>query len=376
LCLAVGGVAVACGGEGRPLQNAATATASTAPSSSPSAPQVIVHGEANPGEIAVDASGLYWLTAGTPAKSFKDGTVRRADKDGGHVMSLSDGHSSPWSLTLDGDNVYFGSHGSSEDPRHLTGMKVSAVGKAKPGSGKTLSKAEQPTGLAVDPQKLYWLNSTGGNSTLESVALDGGAAGLVANVPSSATPTKLAADDKNLYINVKVSGDAKPASLSDAWAAKIHGITRVSKAGGAPEVLAEADGPIEAMVLRSGQLYYIEQDKGTPSSPTCKLKKLAATGGTPTVLASSIARPGRAITMTADDAFVYWPDAGGPNRDATGSVWRVPVGGGAASPVASNQPRPFSVALDDTTIYWVTETEDPNNKYLLSGDIVRVAKPR
>ena len=73
---------------------------------------------------------------------------------------------------------------------------------------------------------------------------------------------------------------------------------------------------------------------------TCDITVLASAQETPTLLA-------------LDDDAVYWSSQGSPPA-ATGSVNRVPRGGGEVTVIASNQAIALGVAVDATSIYWVT----------------------
>jgi hypothetical protein len=72
------------------------------------------------------------------------------------------------------------------------------------------------------------------------------------------------------------------------------------------------------------------------------LKTVALTGGTPTVLA-----PGTAVAIAVDATNVYW-------ADKAGSIYKVPIGGGAATVVASWQGIPAGLAIDATNVYWTS----------------------
>jgi len=48
---------------------------------------------------------------------------------------------------------------------------------------------------------------------------------------------------------------------------------------------------------------------------------------------------------------VYWTNSGG-----TGAVLKVPLEGGALTTVAANTGLAFSMAIDDTSLYWADGT--------------------
>lgn len=72
----------------------------------------------------------------------------------------------------------------------------------------------------------------------------------------------------------------------------------------------------------------------------------------PQVLATGQRQP---TSPAADEAHVYWSNAGSAARDyADGQIMKIPVGGGVPTVVADAQHFPVGVALDATHVYWVT----------------------
>jgi len=77
----------------------------------------------------------------------------------------------------------------------------------------------------------------------------------------------------------------------------------------------------------------------------------------PLVLASDQDRP---IGIVSDGSHVYWTNAG-DGSTATGSLMRVPVGGGPVEELANGLINPSEVDVDDTNVYWVAYgTSGPN----------------
>jgi len=70
--------------------------------------------------------------------------------------------------------------------------------------------------------------------------------------------------------------------------------------------------------------------------------------GSPVVLASMVA-PAKPTNLVVDASNVYW-------TDATGAVYRVPIGGGTVTTLGCNQAQPWGIAQDTNYVYWTDVT--------------------
>ena len=89
------------------------------------------------------------------------------------------------------------------------------------------------------------------------------------------------------------------------------------------------------------------------------MSKVALSGGTPTVLASSQARP---LRIVVDDSTVYW------TNNFAGSIARVPVAGGQVVTLASGENYARDLAVSSTDVYFTT------NDGAGSGGVLKIAK--
>jgi hypothetical protein len=60
-----------------------------------------------------------------------------------------------------------------------------------------------------------------------------------------------------------------------------------------------------------------------------------------------------------DDTFVYFTNFGSTADTADGSVMKVGRAGGAVTTLASDQDHPASLAVDPTSLYWISYGSGP-----------------
>lgn len=110
--------------------------------------------------------------------------------------------------------------------------------------------------------------------------------------------------------------------------------------GRRPRVLAHGGNGEKHLIQDEHHLYWTDTEDGT-------LTRLSKGGGVPVVLASGLARPG-AITVAG--GFLYWV-----NRQlGAGTVVRMPADGGAIETLAEEQSMPESIAVAGSTVVWTT----------------------
>jgi hypothetical protein len=59
------------------------------------------------------------------------------------------------------------------------------------------------------------------------------------------------------------------------------------------------------------------------------------------------------MVIAVDAANVYWTMNGATDPGA-GAVMQVPIGGGTATTLASGQAPPLAIAVDNTSVYWLS----------------------
>jgi len=139
------------------------------------------------------------------------------------------------------------------------------------------------------------------------------------------TPSNIAHDDKYVYWTNAVQNGA---------------IMRVSKAGGAPEIVAPSVNPPGGLAVDPSAIYWSEM---TGNSSVWRLDKSGlGDGGAPFALATG---QGTSLTLTVDDGvWVYWC--------TSSTVRRVPKAGGTIEVVASNMMQPGGIVSDLGILFW------------------------
>jgi hypothetical protein len=91
--------------------SSAAGTVSRARKDGSGGPEVLVVDQKSAFDIAVDATGIYWMTLGLPP-SYLDGRVMRADLDGKNVKPMAENLPSAASLAIDETYVYYATDGT------------------------------------------------------------------------------------------------------------------------------------------------------------------------------------------------------------------------------------------------------------------------
>lgn len=185
-------------------------------------------------------------------------------------------------------------------------------------------------GLAVDSTHVYWLDSTGddiGYHALRRVSKDGGAGEVVASISSA---IGMVADDLHVYV-------FDPQEL-----------LRIAKVGGAvqsiaaPTGLSSGPGTNSApAVAHDGNVYWVGFD--TNAQPS--VLSVSTGGGTIAPLATTTF-PLEA-RITADASGVFWSENENGYR-----IQRAPLGGGNKSLLVDAQHPVLALTTDATAVIW------------------------
>jgi hypothetical protein len=128
------------------------------------------------------------------------------------------------------------------------------------------------------------------------------------------------------------------------WVSLSNALLSVPTAGGAPNLIAQ--GVSWEFVIDATSAYFFD-------SPTGSISKLPLTGGSATPLASTGSSSALSPPLMLDGAYLYW--FGTTSSQVGTSISKVPVAGGSVTPVLDFDGVNFgnTIAIDGNNVYWI-----------------------
>lgn len=351
-------------------------------------PQVLANDQHRPNRIKLDGDHVYWATQGQPRSDGGGGSGAGAGASGGAGGA--------------------GAGGSGGGGIEGTIIKVPKLG----GTPTMLATAPIVTALTVDGTVVYWAAADDDTGSILVVSNDGGESDTV--LSTTGWPADLAADDSNLYwTQVGIQGGVWRAAKPDPIGPD-GGVGGAGGAGGAgtgpPTQLYAGSEFVTFLALDDDALYFSDTGFGTtigaigaidlgtgndellveelawpwhlavgPSDVYFAteldgtVRSVAKSGSGEDVLATEQDRP---YGVAVDGEAVYWTNratnpATGACEDAQGTVMTVSLSGGEPTELASGQACPYAIAVDEDSVYWVNYGLDEQP---YSGSVMRVPK--
>jgi len=272
-----------------------------------------------PYAVAVDATHLYWTTNEDQPGTVTPGALGRVPLAGGDAEYLAVDFIPPHTLALDGTSVYW----TSFAPKIGGLSKMPLDGQ---GAITTLAANQDNChGLLVAGDTAYFTNFASG--VVAKVPI-GGSGPITELAAGQQQPTHVAADATYLYWT--------------NWVSPAGSIARVLRDGGPTEIVIADQLEPYGIAVDATNIYFTNTNGGT-------VMRKSLVGGAPVTLAMVAPSQGKPYSLVLDEGYVYFTTY---DEVTTGSVRKVPIGGGEVT-VVSDQGA-YNLAVDKTSVYTTT----------------------
>jgi len=180
-----------------------------------------------------------------------------------------------------------------------------------------------PTGVVIDGDRAYWVNSSTGLVRTKLVVVDGTDGTTLATAQTNAR--RIAVDGTSLYWTTNTATGT---------------VMQMPKAGGTPVALASNQNLPYDIEVDDTFVYWTNQGDGA-------ISKVPKTGGNVQVLTTGRSGP---LMLSVDATHAYYT--------TSSTVEKVPLAGGAPITLAAKQDVPAGLAIDDDCVYFVNSSAD------------------
>ena len=283
--------------------------------------------QAQPWDLTLDATNLYWTDLAT---NNMDGTVQSLAKTNlaGAPSPIASMQWSPRKIVVDAMGLYW------------VDFSAGQVWAQQPlGSGTPAALESSPAmvvDFCVDDTNVYYIENQGPVVRYTPLVNGAGARDILTPLQANQMPSAVACDGSFVYW----------VNLFDLTLQK----TQVPPNNAAPTQLATMLSDPGSLIVFNGFVWF-----NTGSG----ISKVSTSGGS--VMPVVTGQIANRFAVDADG--VYWTDQQG------GGVYRMKFSDGVVRTIASAQPVPLGIATDATTIYWVNQGTAAG-----TGAILRVAK--
>lgn len=274
---------------------------------------VFVDDVSMPQNLAVDSRYVYWL-------DFDRSSVMRAPTAGGLPVPVSVANypqGGDW-IALDSRNVYWS--------LSMKGIYTAPIDGGAPSAIVPFTVSQRTIWkFAANEDGLFWIEDVGVDESLMKVGHDGGPSTQLATIRSA---TAIAVDDQYVYwAGVPTTGGCTTLDCQS--------INKLAVSGGEPVVLAPSGGVPTILALDATHVYWLNDAHG--------VMRIAKDGGPPELVPG----PVDAQSFAVDASGIYWSDQRGSIFASTpgASDARIVVKGAGESATG--------LALGTDSVYWL-----------------------